>query len=62
MIVNYNNDEAPIIYRKAHDIFEHLRIDAEIKVINNQIEKKSFYDIIRIESVNTDLIFLGIPK
>lgn len=61
MIINYNTDEAPSIYRKAQDIFNHLRIDAEIKIINNQIERKSFYDIIRIESVNTDLIFLGIP-
>jgi hypothetical protein len=38
-----------------------MRIQADIKIINNQIEQRSFYEIIQVESVNSDLIFLGLP-
>lgn len=62
MIVNPENSESEKIYKKAEEVLENLRINAEIRVINNQIEQKSFYEIIRVESVNADLIFLGIPE
>ena len=62
LIVNPNNEESPKISKRAAQIFDNLRINnAEIKILNNQIEQKSFYDIIRVESINTDLTFLGIP-
>jgi len=60
IIVNPVNDMHEEIYRKAEKILNNLRIDAEIKVINNQIDKRSFYDIVQIESVNSDLIFMGV--
>jgi amino acid transporter len=60
IIVNPVNEMHEQIYRKAEKILNNLRIDAEIKVINNQIDKRSFYDIVQIESVNSDLIFMGI--
>ncbi len=62
MIVNQVNDESSKVYKKAESVFEALRIDAEIRIINNQIEQKPFYDIIRVESINTDIIFLGVPE
>lgn len=62
LVVSYEPDENERIYKKAEQIFDSLRFSrADIKIINNHIEKRSFYDIIRIESVHTDLIFLGIP-
>jgi amino acid transporter len=62
IIVNPINEMHQSIYRKAESILSNLRLDAEIKVINNQIDKRSFYDIVQIESVNSDLIFMGTEK
>ena len=62
LIVNYENDKASYIYRKVDSILENLRIDAEVKIINNEIERKPVYDIIRQESFNSDLVFVGIPE
>jgi len=61
LIVNYLNERSDTIYRKMEDILDHMRIDADVKVINNQIERKPFYDIIEMESAMTDLIFLEVP-
>ena len=62
IIVNPLNEMHEKIYRKAESILNNLRLEAEIKVINNQIDKRSFYDIVQIESVNSDLIFMGTEK
>jgi amino acid transporter len=62
LIVNPINEMHQKIYRQAEAILNNLRIEAEIKVINNQIDKRSFYDIVQIESVNSDLIFMGTEK
>ena len=62
LIVNPLNERHQNIYRQAESILSNLRIEAEIKVINNQIDKRSFYDIVQIESVNSDLIFMGTEK
>ncbi len=62
LIVNPVNEQREIIYRNTISILENMRISAEIKIINNQIEQRSFYDIVQVESVNSDLIFLGLPN
>jgi amino acid transporter len=62
LIVNPINDQKQIIYQNTKEIIEHLRINAEIKVINNQIDQRSFYDIVQVESVSSDLIFIGLPE
>ncbi|MBT3384966.1 MAG: amino acid permease [Prolixibacteraceae bacterium] len=61
LIVNPNNDAREKIERDTNKILENIRINAEVKVINNQIERRTFYKIIRDESINTDLIIMGIP-
>lgn len=61
LIVNSNNDTSESIHESAAHILENLRISAEIRIINNEFEQRSFYDIIELESVDTDLIFLGFP-
>lgn len=62
LIVNPVNEQKHTIYKNTKEILENLRIKAEIKIINNQIEQRSFYDIVQVESVNSDLIFLGLPE
>ena len=62
LVVNNHNANDTIIKNRAEKHIENLRIDADVIVVNNEIEKKSFYDIIRIESHNSDIIFAGIPE
>ncbi len=62
LVVNPVNEQREIIYRNTSAILENMRINAEIKIINNQIEQRSFYDIVQVESVNSDLILLGLPN
>ncbi len=62
MIENPVNDERENIYLFAREVLDNLRVNAEIVIINNEIEKKPFYDIIRIESGESDIIFLGLPE
>lgn len=61
LIVNPVNDQKHIIQQNTREILENLRIKAEVKIINNQIDQKSFYEIVQVESVNSDLILLGLP-
>ncbi len=61
MVVNPVNDDHENLYRQAKEILNFLRIDGDVRIINNQIEKRSFYDIINSESINSSLIFLGLP-
>jgi len=61
MIVNSEDSKAFYIYRQAKDILDQIRIEAEVEIINNEVEKTPFYDIIRAESKNADIVFIGIP-
>ncbi|MCF6184425.1 MAG: hypothetical protein L3J56_07335, partial [Bacteroidales bacterium] len=61
LIGNPNNEKAEKIRRHAEQILNNMRIEAEIKIINNQIQQKPFYELIRTESLETDLIILGLP-
>jgi len=62
MIINYTNDKKKQIERRAQDILASMRIRAEVKVINNEIEKRPYDEIIQTESSNSDLTFLGTPE
>jgi len=62
LIVNPINDEYEDLHRQASFILHNLRVDGEVRVINNQIEARSFYEIIKVESINSSLVFIGLPK
>ncbi len=62
LTVNPINEEYDIMYRRTRQILENFRIDAEIKIVNNKIEQKDFRQIVKEESIDADLIMLGIPE
>ena len=62
LIINPINDEKERLINDAEKVLEKLRMDAEIKVMNNQIEQRPVHEIIQVESSNSDLVFLGIPE
>lgn len=61
LIVNDQIELTSTIYENSKNILENLRIKANIIIIDNEIEQNSFYDIIKKESLDSDLIFLGFP-
>ena len=62
MIVNSKNELSDSILKRASHLLEGMRIAAEVKVINNEIEQESLYEIMLSESKTTDLVIVGIPK
>jgi hypothetical protein len=61
LFVNHNNIDNNTIKSKILKLVENLRVNVDIKVINNGVEQKPFYEIIAIQSAQTDLTVLGIP-
>ena len=62
LFVNNNNVDSKIIESKISKLVEDLRVSVEIKIINNAVEQKPFYELISIESATTDLTLVGIPN
>jgi len=61
MIVNSKNEFSNSILIRAEHLIEGMRIAAEVKVINNEIEQESLYEIMLSESKTTDLVIVGVP-
>jgi len=62
LFVNNNNVDISIIRSKISKLVEDLRVIVEVKIINNAVEQKPFYNIIEEESKSTDLTIVGIPN
>jgi len=62
LFVNNNNVDSTIIHDKIASLVEDLRVNVQIEIINNAVEQKPFYDIIKERSATTDLTLLGIPN
>ncbi|MCF6347325.1 MAG: amino acid permease [Flavobacteriaceae bacterium] len=62
LFVNNNNVDSTIIHTKITKLVEDLRVNVEIKIINNAVEQKPFYNIIKEQSKSTDLTLVGIPN
>ena len=62
LFVNNNNVDIEVIHDKIARLVEDLRVNVEIKIINNAVEQKPFYDIIEEESAATNLTLVGIPN
>jgi len=62
LFVNNNNVDNTLIESKILKLVEDLRVKVEIRIINNAVEQKPFYDIIEEYSATTDLTIMGIPN
>jgi amino acid transporter len=62
LFVNNNNVDITIIHSKISKLVEDLRVNVEIKIINNAVEQIPFYNLIEQHSEFTDLTLLGIPN
>ncbi|RMG81568.1 MAG: hypothetical protein D6707_04615, partial [Bacteroidetes bacterium] len=61
LLVNDLNIDNRIIRNKIQNVLDDYRIEAEIKIINNHLDPKPFYEHMKIHSLETDLVMVGIP-
>lgn len=59
---NLDNSTHDYIERIIEQKCEKNRVAAEVVVVNNELERKSLYELVRRYSLDTDLIFLELPK
>jgi amino acid transporter len=62
LFVNNNNVEITLIHEKIAAMVEDLRVQVDIKIINNAVEQEPFYNLIGQHSKATDLTLIGIPN
>lgn len=60
-IISNNNNAYSFIYNKLDSILDQMRIEAEIRIINNEIDNKPVKTLIESHSVDSDIIFIGMP-
>ena len=62
LYLNNDNSQKLIVEDAVRKRLEALRVDAEVEVVNNELEKKGFYEVVKINSFEADLILLNIPE
>jgi hypothetical protein len=62
ILVNPVNRNKPRIEQEAKAVLDNMRIDAEIKVLNNERDQLHINTLIRKHSKDASLTFLGLPE
>lgn len=50
------------LFDNMRQLLIEYRLDGDVRVINNAVEKKPFTDILKAESSETDLVIIGLPN
>ena len=61
LLANDTNVEFKVVENRIRAIVDQFRVKAEIKVVNNELDKKPLYDLMKMHSSEADLVFVGIP-
>jgi len=62
LLVNETNVDYKIIENRIQHVIDQYRIDAEIKIVNNELDRKPIYELMKIHSSEADLVLVGIPE
>ncbi len=62
LYINQENNQKLVLEEAIRRRIDKLRIDVDFEVINNELERKEFFEIIKINSYESDLILLQIPE
>ena len=62
LLVNDTNVDNSVIKKRIQTVLDQFRIYCDIKIINNQEDKKPIYELMKIHSAEADLVFVGIPE
>ncbi|MGB1041627.1 MAG: amino acid permease, partial [Flavobacteriales bacterium] len=61
LYVNQDNEKKPQLESIIGELLTSYRINATTKIINNEVENKGLYEIMKVESYNSDLVIVGVP-
>lgn len=62
LLVNNTNVDYKVIENRIQFVIEQFRVQADIKIISNELDKKSQYELMQVHSADADLILVGIPE
>lgn len=62
LLANDTNVDFKVVENRIRSVVEQFRVKAEIKVINNEVDQKPIYDLMKMHSSEADLVFVGIPE
>jgi amino acid transporter len=62
LLVNDTNVDFKVVENRIMAVVEQFRVKAEVKVINNEVDQKPIYELMKIHSGEADLVFVGIPE
>lgn len=62
LYLNNDNSESLVIEDAVKKRLHDFRIDVEVEVVNNELEQKRFYEVVKINSFEADLIILNLPN
>ena len=62
LLPNNTNVDFKIIENRIQYVLDQFRVNAEIKIINNELDQKPLYELMKIHSSDADLVFVGIPE
>ncbi|MEN8928086.1 MAG: amino acid permease, partial [Flavobacteriales bacterium] len=61
LYVNEENDKKIQLEEIINTLVSNYRLNAKTKIINNELEKKELYEIMKVESYDSDLVIVGVP-
>lgn len=62
LLVNETNVDYKVIENRIQHVLDEFRVNAEIKIVNNEIDQKPIYELMKVHSSEADLVFVGIPE
>lgn len=62
LLVNDTNVDFKVVENRIRNVVEQFRVKAEIRVVNNEVDQKPIYDLMKLHSSEADLVFVGIPE
>ncbi len=62
LVENHRNSDEEDIYREAALVFNEYRVEGEIKILNNELDRQPLKDLIARESKSTDLVIIEVPQ
>ncbi len=62
LLVNDTNTENQVIEGRIQQVLDEFRVKARVKIISNKLDKVPIYELMKIQSAEADLIFIGVPE
>lgn len=62
MYLNHTNSQQRVVEKVILEKLNNLRASIDVQVLNNELEQKPFYELVKLHSYDADLIMVEIPN